>query len=93
MARQRRSLEKPLLNRILARTRELAREVRETAERVQQHAKEAHRLTEMARQQAERGRKLSKAGRDEAREVVNSIKWSIDTAGNGKRRASGTDEN
>jgi hypothetical protein len=93
MARQQRSPEKPLLNRVLARTRELAQEVRETAERVQQQAKEAHRLTEMARQQAERGRELSKAGRDEAHEVVNSIKWSIDTAGNGKRRPSGGDEN
>jgi len=81
MERQRRSSEKPLLNRVLARARELAEEVREAAERVQQQAKEAHRLTELARQQAERGRELSKAGRDEAREVVNSINWSIDTAG------------
>jgi hypothetical protein len=31
-------------------------------------------------------------GREEAREVVNSIKWSIDTAGNGKRHTSGKDE-
>ena len=87
MARQRRSPEKPLLNRVLSRTRELAQEVRETAERVQQQAKEAHRLTELARQQTERGRELSEAGREEAREVVNSIKWSIDPGGNDKRTA------
>jgi hypothetical protein len=86
MARQQRSPEEPLLNRVLARTRELAHEVRETSERVHHQAKEARRLTEIARQQAERGRELSEAGRQEAREVVNSIKWSIDTAGNGKRR-------
>jgi hypothetical protein len=36
---------------------------------------------------------LSKAGREEARAVVESIKWSVDTAGNGERRASGRDEN
>jgi hypothetical protein len=90
---QRRSPEEPLLNRVLARTRELVQEVRETSERVHQQAKEARRLTEIARQQAERGRELSEAGREEAREVVNSIKWSIDTAGNGKRRPSGKDEN
>jgi hypothetical protein len=86
MARQRRSPEEPLLNRVLARTRELSQEVRETSERVHRQATEARRLTEIARQQAERGRELSAAGREEAREVVNSIKWSIDTAGNGKRR-------
>ena len=81
----------PQLNRVLARAHELAEQVRETAERVHQEAKEAHRLTELARQQAERGRELSKAGREEAREVVNSVKWSVDTAGNGKRRVSSGD--
>ena len=80
----------PQLNRVLARAHELAEQVRETAERVHQEAKEAHRLTELARQQAERGRELSKAGREEAREVVNSVKWSVDT-GNGKRRVSSGD--
>ena len=83
----------PQLNRVLARAHELAEQVRETAERVHQEAKEAHRLTELARQQAERGRELSKARREEARAVVESIKWSVDTAGNGERRASGRDEN
>ena len=86
MARQLRSPERPLLKRVLARTRELAQEVRETSERVHQQAQEARCLTEIARRQAERGRELSEAGRAEAREVVNSIKWSIDTAGNGNRR-------
>ena len=81
----------PQLNRVLARAHELAEQVRETAERVHQEAKEAHRLTELARQQAERGRELSKAGREEAHEVVNSVKWSVDTAGNGKSRASSGD--
>ena len=92
MTVRRRSRPQPLLNRVLARARDLAAQVRETAERVHQEAKEAHRLTEMARQQAERGRELSKAGREEAREVVNSVKWSVDTADNGKRRASGNGE-
>jgi len=91
MTVRRRSRPQPLLNRVLARARELAEQVRETAERVHQEAKEAHRLTELARQQAERGRELSKAGREEAREVVNSVRWSVDTA-DGKRRASGKDE-
>jgi hypothetical protein len=90
MARQRRSPEEPLLKRVLARARELAEEVRETAERVHQQAGEAHRLTDIARQQAERGRDLSKSGREEARAVVDSIKWSADTASNGKRRQSGS---
>jgi hypothetical protein len=92
MAGQLRSPEKPLLKRVLARTRQLAQEVRETSERVHQQAQEARRLTEIARRQAERGRELSEAGRAEAREVVNSIKWSIDPAGNGKPRAAGKGE-
>ena len=85
MTVRRRSRPQPLLNLVLARARELAEQVRETAERVHQEAKEAHRLTELARQQAERGRELSKSGREEARAVVDSIKWSIDTTANGKR--------
>ena len=89
MTMRRRSRPPPLLNHVLARARALAEQVRETTERVHQEAQEAHRLTEIARQQAERGRELSKAGREEARAVVESIKWSVDTAGNGKRRASG----
>ena len=32
---------------------------------------------------------MSEAGREEAREVANSTKWSIDTAGKGKLRPSG----
>jgi hypothetical protein len=83
-----RSPEELLLNRVLARARELAEQVRATAERVHQEAQEARRLTEIARKQAERGRELSEAGREEAREVINSIKWSIDTSWNDKRRAS-----
>jgi vacuolar-type H+-ATPase subunit E/Vma4 len=76
-----------LFSRALARARALAEQVRETAERVHQQAREeTHRLTEVARHQAERGRELSKAARDEARGVVNSIKWGVDTAANGKSR-------
>jgi len=93
MARTQRSPKEPSLSRVLARARELSAEVRETAERVHQEAQEARRLTEIARRHSERGRELSKAGREEAREVVNSINWSIDTAGNGKRHAPGKDEN
>jgi hypothetical protein len=63
------------------------------AECVHQQAKEAHRLTEIARRHSERGRELSKAGHNEARAVIDSIKWSVDTAGDSKRRASGNDEN
>jgi methyl-accepting chemotaxis protein len=91
MAR-RRVPEGPVLNRVLARARELAEQVRETAERVQQAAKEAHRLTEIARRHAEKGRELSRAGHDEARGVANSIPWSIDAAGNSRRCRSGDDE-
>ena len=83
----------PQLNRVLARAHELAEQVRETAERVHQEAQEARRLIQIARQQAERGWELSRAGREEARAAVASIKWSIDIAGNGKRRASGRDGN
>ena len=85
MTVRRRSRPEPPLNRVLARARELAEQVRETAERVHQKAREAHRLTELAREQVERGRELSKSGREEARAVVDSIKWSIDTNTNGKR--------
>jgi len=78
-----------LFNRALARDRALAEQVRETAKRVHQQVRGAHRLTEIARHQAVRGRELSKAARDEARGVVNSIKWGVDTAANGKSRRSG----
>ena len=91
MTVRRRSRPQPVLNRVLARARELAEQVRETAERVHQEATEAHRLTQISRQQAEQGRELSKAGRDEARAVVDTIKRNVDTA-SGKRRASGNDE-
>ena len=80
------------LNRLLARAQELADQVRETAERVRQQAQEAHRLTGIARQQAERGWELSKAGREEARAVADWLKWQVDTATNGKHRASGKKE-
>ena len=93
MTVRRRSRRESMLSRVLARAQQLAEEVRQTAERVRQEAQEAHRLTELARQQAERGRELSKARREGARAVVESIKWSVDTAGNGERRASGRDEN
>ena len=82
-----------MLREVLARAQKLAEQVRETAERVHQQAKEAHRLTEIARRHAERSRELSKAGHNEARAVIDSIKWSVDTAGDSKRRASGNDEN
>jgi hypothetical protein len=85
MAVRRRSCPEPLLNRVLARARELAAQVREAAERVHQQAEEAHRLTEIARRQAERGQELSKAGREEACAVVDSLRWSVDITGNGKR--------
>ena len=80
------------LDRALARAQRLAEQVRETAECVHHQAREGHRLTGMARQQAERGRELSKAGRKEARAVLDWLEWSVDSASNGKRRQSGTDE-
>jgi hypothetical protein len=86
MARQRRSDQEPLLKRVLARTRELGKEVRETSERVHQEATEACRLTEIARRQAARGRDLSKAGRDEARAMIDLIKESANLPYNGRRR-------
>jgi hypothetical protein len=81
-----------LFSRALARARALAEQVRETAERVHQQTREAHRLTEIARHQAERGREWSKAARDEARGVVNSIKWGVDTAANGGSNRSGGED-
>ena len=69
------------LNRLLARAQELAEQVRETAERVHQQAREARRLTGIARQQAERG---TRSGR--------LVKWSVDSASNGKRRQSRRNE-
>ena len=92
MAQQRRIPERPSLKRVLARARQLAEEVRQTAERVHQQATESHRLTEIARCQAQRGRELSKAGREEARAVVEWLKWRVDLTVNGKRRQSGNDE-
>ena len=87
-----RSAQGLLLSRALARARALAEQVRETAERVHQQARGGHRLTEIARHQAVRGRELSKAAPDEARGVVNSIKWGVDTAANGKSRRSGDED-
>jgi hypothetical protein len=66
--------------------------VRETAERVHQQALEAHRLTDIARQQTERGRELSKAGREDARAMVDWLKWQVHTAADGKHRQSRPDE-
>jgi hypothetical protein len=88
----RRSSPTTLLDRVLARARDLAAEVRQTSERVHEAAKEAHRLTEIARHQSERGRELSRGGRREARAVVGSIKESVDGAADGGRRWSGKDE-
>jgi hypothetical protein len=76
------------LNRVLARAQELAEQVRETAERVRQQARESRRLIDIARQQTERGRVLSKTGRQEARAVIESLKWRANTDGNGKHRQS-----
>lgn len=75
--------------RVLDKARELARQVRETAERVHQQAVEARRLIEIARQQSERGRTLSRLGREEARAVEGSIKWSLDTTNKAGRRLFG----
>jgi hypothetical protein len=80
------------LNRVLARAQELADQVRETAERVHQQVQETHRLIGIAQQQAERGRELSKAGREEARAVVDWLKWQVDITARGNRRQSGSDE-
>jgi hypothetical protein len=91
MARRRLSPEEFLLKRVLARAQELAEQVREIAERVHLEAKEAHRLTQIARQHAARGRELSEAGRAEARAVIDSVKWNVDTAGNARRGRSGED--
>ena len=77
---------------VLDKTRELAQEVRETAERVHQQALESRRLTEVARQQSERGRHLSRLGREEGRAVKSAIKWSLDTAHKADCRRSGKDE-
>jgi hypothetical protein len=92
MAQQRQIRERPSLKRVLARARQLAEEVRQTAERVHQQATEAHRLTEIARCQAQRGRELSKAGREEARAVIDWLKWRVDLPVINKRRQSGYDE-
>ena len=66
--------------------------MRETAERVHQQAREAHRLTGIAWQQAERGRELSKAGREDARAVVDWLKWQVDITAKDNPRQSGSDE-
>ena len=66
--------------------------MRETAERVHQQAREAHRLTGIARQQVEQGRELSKAGREDARAVVDWLKWQVDITAKDNPRQSGSDE-
>ena len=86
------TVRRPLLDRVLARARDLAEQVRETAERVHVEAKEAHRLTEIARRQAQTGRELSRAGHNDARAVTDWVKQSVDIAGNGKRYRSDNDE-
>jgi methyl-accepting chemotaxis protein len=91
MARQRIPRE-ALLKSVLKRARDLARQVRQTAEYVQEQAKEAHRLTEIARQQAERGRELSREGRREARAVTESIRWSVGSPGKAGSHGSGDGE-
>src|SRR5262249_24955273 len=87
-----RSSPNALLDRVLARARDLAAKVRQTSERVHEAAKEAHRLTEIARLQSERGRELSRAGRQEARAMVDWISECVDGAADGRRRRSGKDE-
>jgi vacuolar-type H+-ATPase subunit E/Vma4 len=67
-------------SRILKKARDLAEQLRETAERVHQQALETHRLTKIARLESERGRELSRAGRQGARAVLGSIKSSLDTS-------------
>ena len=92
MAR-RRTPRETLAKRALMRTRELAEEVRQTAERVHHHAREARRLIEIAHREAERGRELSRAGRKEAHAMVDSITSSVETAtGGGARRVAKKDD-
>jgi hypothetical protein len=81
-----------LHDRILEKMRDLAEEVRATAERVHQQALEAHRLTEIAGRHSARGRELSRAGRDEAHAVGASIRWSLDAVYKADRHLSGKDE-
>jgi hypothetical protein len=77
---------------ILQKARQLAQQVRETAERVHQQALESHRLTEIARQQCARGRDLSRSGHREVESVRTSIKWSFDAALKAERRLAGKGE-
>jgi hypothetical protein len=77
---------------VLQKTRELAEEVRETAERVHQQALESHRLTEIARRHCARGRALSRSGHQEVESVKTSIKWSLDAALKAERRLAGKRE-
>jgi hypothetical protein len=74
---------------VLAKTRQLAEQVRVTAEGVHQQVLEARGLIAIARQHAERGRQLSLRGREEARAVERSIRWSLDTSHKAERPESG----
>jgi hypothetical protein len=77
---------------VLDKARELAAQVRQTAERVHEQAVESHRLTEIARKPCKRGRELSKSGREGARSVNGSVRWSLETALQAERRLAGKDE-
>ncbi len=78
--------------RVLDTARQLAEQVRVTAERVHQQALEARRLIAIARQHSERGRELSRQGREEARAVERSIRWSLDSSHKADRPSSGNGE-
>ena len=91
MARRRTTPEADL-KRVLARAKDLAHEVRQTAERVHREASEAHRLIEIARYQAEKGRELSKTARREVNSVRASIEGSLNNTSNGVRRRSDEDQ-
>ena len=77
---------------VFRRARELAEEVRATAERVHREALEARRLIEIALQQSERGRNLSRSGHQGVESVKASIKWSVDAAHRAERRLAGKGE-
>jgi hypothetical protein len=91
MARRRTTPEADL-ERVLARAKDLAQEVRQTAERVHREADEAHRLIEIARHEAEKGRELSKTTLREVNSVRASIEGSFNNTGNGVRRRPDKDQ-
>jgi vacuolar-type H+-ATPase subunit E/Vma4 len=80
------------LGRVLEKARDLARQVRSTADRVHCEAVESRRLIGIAKSYSEKGRALSKAGRQGARAVRSSIGESIETVGQAERRLSGKEK-